>query len=72
MEAKIYVPLALIAFATIVTLCYVFVLFRKVSRIKIGDKKVEELQKYIHDGALTFLKREYKIIIPFVVGIGVL
>ena len=72
MEAKIYIPLVLIAFATIVTLCYVFVLFRKVSRIKIGDKKVEELQKYIHDGALTFLKREYKIIIPFVVGIGVL
>ena len=60
MEAKIYVPLVLIAFAAIVTLCYVFVLFRKVSRIKIGDKKVEELQKYICQialsGALDFLK----------------
>ena len=72
MEPKIYIPLILVAFATIVTLCYVFVLFRKVSKLKIADKKVEELQAYIHGGAMTFLVREYKIIIPFVVGVGVL
>ena len=72
MEPKIYVPLILVAFATVITLCYVFVLFRKVSKLKIGDKKVEELQSYIHGGAMTFLVREYKIIIPFVLGVGVL
>lgn len=72
MEPKIYIPLILVAFATLVTLCYVFILFRKVSKLKIGDKKVEELQAYIHGGAMTFLVREYKIIIPFVLGVGVL
>ncbi len=72
MEPKIYVPLILVAFATVITLCYVYVLFRKVSKLKIGDKKVEELQSYIHGGAMTFLVREYKIIIPFVLGVGVL
>ena len=72
MQTKIYLSLALVVFATIVTLCYVFILFRKVSKLKIDDKKVEELQNYIHGGAMTFLVREYKIIIPFVLGVGVL
>ena len=72
MDAKIYLPLILVAFAAIITLCYVFVIFRKVSRLKICNKKVEELQKYIHEGAMTFLIREYKLIIPFVIGVGTL
>lgn len=72
MEKTIYLPLSLVVFAAIITLCYVFVLFRKVSRLPIGDKRVEEIQNYIHGGALTFLVREYKIIIPFVLGIGAL
>ena len=72
MEKSIYLPLLLVAFAAVITLCYVFVLFRKVSRMKIADKKVEEIQGYIHDGAMTFLVREYKLIIPFVIGVGVL
>lgn len=72
MDFNVYFPLALVAVATVITLLYVFVLFRKVSHIKIEDKRVEEIQNYIHDGAMTFLVREYKLIIPFVVGIGVL
>ena len=72
MDQNIYLPLLLVAFSAVITLCYVFVLFRKVSRLKIADKKVEEIQHYIHDGAMTFLVREYKLIIPFVVGVGAL
>ena len=72
MDARIYLPLLLVVFSAIVTLCYVFVLFRKVSRLKLGNKKVEELQKYIHGGAMTFLTREYKLIMPFVIGIALL
>lgn len=72
MNSAVYVPLLIVAFSAIVTLCYVFVLFRKVSRLKLGNKKVEELQQYIHGGAMTFLVREYKLIIPFVLGIGAL
>ena len=71
-EQSVYFPLLLVAFAAIVTLCYVFVLFRRVSRLKLADKRVEEIQRYIHEGALTFLVREYKLIVPFVFGIGAL
>ena len=72
MQFEIALPLALVIFAALVTLGYVFVLFRRVSRLKIGDQKVEDIHKYIHDGAMTFLIREYKLIIPFVVGVGLL
>ena len=72
MEKSVYIPLALVAFAAVITLLYVFVLFRRVSRMNIGDKRVEEIQNYIHSGAMTFLSREYKLIIPFVLGVGAL
>ena len=72
MNSNIYLPIVLVVFSALITLCYVFVLFRRVSRLKIGDKKVEEIEKYIHGGAMTFLSREYKLIIPFVFGVGAL
>ena len=72
MENNISLPLILVIFAAIITLGYVFVLFRRVARVAINDKKVEEIHNHIHDGAMTFLIREYKLIIPFVIGIGVL
>ena len=68
----IYFPLTLVAFAAVITLCYVFVLFRKVSHLKLNDKKVQEIKGYILSGAMTFLIREYKLIIPFVFGVGAL
>ena len=64
--------LLLVIIASVITLSYVFVLFHKVSKIKLSNKRVEEVQKYIHDGALTFLKSEYKVIIPFVLIVSVL
>ena len=72
MNKSIYFPLAIVAFAAVITLCYVFVLFRRVSRLKVTDQKVETIQKHIHDGAMTFLIREFKLIIPFVLGVGAL
>ena len=72
MEQTIYLSLSLVAMAAIITLCFVFVLFRRVSRLKIADKRVEEIQGYIHSGSMTFLSREYKLIIPFVFGVGAL
>ena len=68
---EIYLPLVLVIFAAVITLGYVFVLFRRVSRVAINDKKVDDIHKHIHDGAMTFLIREYKLIIPFVIAIGV-
>ena len=71
MKPEVLYPLALVVFATVVTMFYVFVLYRKVSRVKVTDAKVDEIHGYIHKGALTFLTREFKIIIPFVFAIAV-
>ena len=71
METKIALPLILVIFAALITLGYVFVLFRRVSRMQIKNKKVEEIHNYIHDGSMTFLVREYKLSIPFVILINV-
>lgn len=72
MNKEILMPILLVIVATVVTLCYVFVLFRKVSKVAINNKKVDEIHQHIHEGAMTFLVREYKIIIPFIIGVGLL
>ena len=66
------IVLLTVIIATLVTLLYVFFLFHKVSRVKITNEKADEIHKHIHKGAMTFLIREYKIIIPFILGVGVL
>jgi K(+)-stimulated pyrophosphate-energized sodium pump len=48
------------------------VLFHKVSKIKIENKRIDEVHNYIHKGALTFLFSEYKIIVPFVIIVAIL
>ena len=72
MEQIVYFPLVLVAVAALITLCFVFVLFGKVSRLHVDDERVKEIENYIHEGAMTFLLREYKVIIPYVFGVAVL
>ena len=49
-----------------ITIGYVFLIYHKIQRLKIVNKDVENNAKFIRSGAITFLKREFKIIIPFV------
>ena len=64
--------LLLVIVSSLVTLAYVYVLFHKVSKIKIENKRIDEVHNYIHKGALTFLFSEYKIIVPFVIIVAIL
>lgn len=64
---KIVVSLVLVLVAALITILYAFLIFYKIGKIKIRNKKVEDVASYIRSGAMTFLKREYKIIIIFVV-----
>ena len=66
------IVLLLVIVASLVTLAYVYVLFHKVTKIKVENKRIDEVHEYIHKGALTFLVSEYKIIIPFVIIVAVL
>ena len=71
MEKEHLIILIVIAIAALITLGYVFILFKKVSKIEVKNQKVEEISKHIFDGAMTFLKREFKIIIPFILAFAV-
>ena len=63
--------LSLICAATVITILYVFYLYHKIGRIKVANKNIEDISGYIREGAMAFLKREFKVIIPFVLGIAV-
>ena len=63
--------LLLVLSAALITILYAFFIFYKVGKIKIKNKKVEDVSSYIRNGAKTFLKREYKIIIIFVIVLAI-
>ena len=63
--------LLLVLSAALITILYAFFIFYKVGKIKIKNKKVEDVSSYIRNGAKTFLKREYKIIIIFVIALAI-
>lgn len=50
----------------VITIGYVFLIYHKIRRIKVLNPQVAENANYIRSGAITFLKREFKIIVPFV------
>lgn len=72
MSKEFWLPLLLVIIMTLITLGYVFILFHRVSRVKITNARADEVHTYIHDGAMTFLIREYKIIVPFIIIVAVL
>lgn len=55
----------------ILALIYAASLYSSVSKENPGNKRMRELASYIHEGAVAFLKREYKIIIVFVIVVAV-
>lgn len=64
----LYLVVAIVVAAC--ALCYSFYLFNKVKNEKVSIPRLSELSGFIHEGAMAFLKREYKIIIIFVVFVA--
>ncbi len=54
-----------------VALVFAFVLSRWVSKQETGNERMQKIAKYIADGALSFLKAEYKVLSVFVVTIAI-
>jgi len=54
----------------IVALLFATFLFFKVRRQSPGNEKMQELSNAIRDGAMAFLKSEYKVLIVFVVVVA--
>lgn len=64
--------LVIIAATTLIALGYAFVLHKKVAKIQVNHKEIEDIASYIHEGAMAFMKRQYRIIIYFSLGVGAL
>lgn len=71
MEKINLILLACVLLISAITIGYVFLIYHKIKRIKVNNAKVAENAAFIRSGAITFLKREFKIIIPFVLILAV-
>ncbi len=56
----------------IVVLAYALITYREISKLSVGTDKMKEIASAIHEGAMVFLRREYKIIGIFVSVVFVL
>jgi len=56
----------------ILALVFVFLKNAWVSKQDVGDEKMAKIAKYIADGAMSFLKAEYKILAIFVIAVAIL
>lgn len=52
-----------------VVLLYAYVVYRGLSGLPVGSDKMREISEAIHEGAMVFLKREYRIILVFVAAV---
>lgn len=57
----------LIPIMGIIGLGFAIYLIKKIMSFKVEDEKMREISRYIQEGAMAFLKREYSIILIFVV-----
>ncbi len=51
----------------VVALLYSFVLTSKINKAPEGDDRMKKIAGYIHEGAMAFLKREYRALVIFII-----
>ena len=51
----------------LIALAYAFLKANFIAKQDVGNDRMREISGHIHDGAMAFLKREYKVLIIFVV-----
>lgn len=66
MEKVNIIFLACVLLIALITIGYVFLIYHKIKKLQVVNKNVENNASYIRSGAITFLKREFKIIVPFI------
>ena len=56
----------------VLALLFVWIKNKWVTKQDVGDEKMANIAKYIADGAMSFLKAEYKILVIFVAAVAIL
>lgn len=64
------IVLSIIIGITLISLVYVFFLKSQLRKLEIENANIEEISSFIREGTLAFLKKEYKIIVWFIIGIA--
>ena len=64
--------LLLVPIIGLLTLGYTYIQYRGVSKQDAGNDRMQEIAKYISEGAMAFLKAEYKVLAYFVVIVALL
>src|SRR3954470_5892520 len=64
--------LYVIPFIMLAALVYAMILSVRISRYEAGTDRMKQIATYIADGAMSFLKAEYKILAVFVLIVGTL
>jgi len=68
----LYWLIFLIPIAGIIGLLYTYIISARITKMDAGTDKMQRIAKYISDGALAFLKAEYKILSIFVILVAIL
>jgi len=56
----------------VLALAFAFVSYGRITRFTVENERVAELSEIIHRGAMAFLYREYKWLLPFLIVVGVI
>ncbi|MDY4787950.1 MAG: sodium-translocating pyrophosphatase [Bacilli bacterium] len=67
-----YTAIIIVTVVSLLGLAYAFFLKHKVDKVEVENARMKEIQSYIKEGAMAFLKREYKTLAIFVAVLFVL
>ncbi len=62
--------LGVAAFSALIALLYAQVLRRKINKMTVEHERINEISSYIREGAMAYMKRQYRIIAIFAIGVG--
>lgn len=51
----------------VLALVFAYYLATKINKVEVGTERMKEISTYIHEGAMAFLTREYKVLVIFIV-----
>ena len=71
-QDRLIIFLVVVIAISCIALLYAWMLYCSVKKEDPGSRKLKELSSFIHEGAMAFLKREYKIIILFIAAVAVI
>ena len=67
-----FLLLLIVGITGIAALAFAFISYVRIDMFRVENERVSELSNIIHRGAMAFLYREYKWLLPFLVIVGVL